>query len=206
MDSEVLNELTRHPQIWKGCHGAFNCRLVSTGFKDLDKLLKGGWPMGVLCEVLPDSPGIGELSLFLPALSALTDTEDESGSISLINPPWVPYAPGFQQAGVDPNRLLVVQAEGRLDVLWSMEQALASRSCSACFAWVDQASDLALRRLQLAAAEGDSWAVIFRAPEFIKEPSPAAVRFRLSRGSNGLVLDLLRFRGEGPARIQLDIQ
>lgn len=207
MDREELDLLARHPQIQKGWHTRSNGQRLPSGFESLDEVLEGGWPVGVLCEVLPDSPGIGELSLFLPAMAELSNSiSDDSTGISLIAPPWVPYAPGFQQAGVCLSRLLVVQASNGLDSLWAMEQALSSRSCRACFAWIDKASDLALRRLQLAAADAGSWAVIFRSPGFQDCASPAALRLRLSRNSHGLIVHLLRCRGSRPARVLLNVQ
>src|SRR4051812_39379662 len=44
----------------------------STGFADFDALLPGGgWPVGAITELMPETYGIGELSLLLPALAKL---------------------------------------------------------------------------------------------------------------------------------------
>src|SRR5579862_5430764 len=48
--------------------------LVS-GFDELDRRLpRGGWPLGALIELLCFAPGIGELSLLLPAPAAWPTT------------------------------------------------------------------------------------------------------------------------------------
>ena len=74
-----------------GQHGA----LVS-GFDELDRRLpRGGWPLGALIELLSVAQGIGELGLFLPALSRLA----HSGRyIAWIAPPYLPYAPALVAA------------------------------------------------------------------------------------------------------------
>src|SRR3974390_3376207 len=73
-----------------GKHGA----LVS-GFDELDRRLpRGGWPLGALIELLSITEGIGELSLFLPALCRLAH---DGRYIAWIAPPYIPSAPALTQ-------------------------------------------------------------------------------------------------------------
>ena len=47
--------------------------LCQPGFAALDRYLPGGgWPLGPLIEVFVERYGVGELSLLMPALAALT--------------------------------------------------------------------------------------------------------------------------------------
>ena len=66
-----LQQLLQEPQIRKAGQGAGRYQTVSTGFPDLDQALPGGWPIGMLTELLVDLCGIGELQLLLPTLIAL---------------------------------------------------------------------------------------------------------------------------------------
>jgi len=79
--SVSLENLMQHPVLWRagGTTGARRS-VVPSGFAALDAQLPGGgWPHPALIEVLNDRPGIGELSLFLPALRFLTVSEDQRG-------------------------------------------------------------------------------------------------------------------------------
>ncbi|HEY3787080.1 MAG TPA: hypothetical protein VGL55_17555 [Steroidobacteraceae bacterium] len=71
----VMDELSRlleHPAIWRGVSAA-RMEVLPTGFRALDERLPGGgWPRTGLIEILVSRFGIGELSLLLPALAALT--------------------------------------------------------------------------------------------------------------------------------------
>jgi hypothetical protein len=176
--------------------------VLSSGFPELDALLSGGWPRGTLIELMPDSNGIGELSLLLPALARLAASAHSARPwIVLIAPPCIPYAPALDRQGLDLSRLLVVRAAGAADVLWAAEQALRSGLCAALLAWCGSAQPVALKRLALAAAEGGALAILFRPPAACQRPSPAALRIRLHPAAgNGLALEVFRNRyGRFPA-------
>ena len=69
-----IDELLRHPGVWRARDqgGSSQPPGLPTGFSALDGCLPGGgWPRQGLIELLADSPGIGELSLLMPALAAL---------------------------------------------------------------------------------------------------------------------------------------
>src|SRR5690606_26270509 len=70
-----------------------------TGHAALDALLpQGGWPRRALTELLLPADGIGELSLLLPTLARCTRAGER---VAVIAPPYLPYAPAWQVAGVD---------------------------------------------------------------------------------------------------------
>lgn len=134
-------------------------------------------------------------------------TNVDSGWVMLIAPPHVPYAPAFAAHGFDVSRLLVVRTRRQMDVLWAMEQALRSGTCAAVVAWSASSDERALRRLQLAAEEGGSLAVVFRPPGSRECASPAALRMRLSGShqGHGLRVQILRQRHGPPTTVRVDI-
>ena len=193
----------------------------------------GGWPARGLTEIVVDQYGIGELSLLMPALVRVgRHSEPGGGWIVWVSPPFIPYAPALRRQGIDLSRVLLVHesahkavdkavrsgcgpqdnsdpesvrapAGGRHDSLWAMEQALRCGSCTVVLAWVKSADESALRRLQLAAEEGQCWAVLFRPLEALSQRSPAALRIRLMRADGLTQVKILKCRGGRPGVIPI---
>jgi protein ImuA len=192
-----MDELLRFiPRLWRGDRvpvtGA--CALP-TGFAELDRELPGGgWPVGAIVELLIGTAGIGELRLLLPILRRLLLSGDR---VLLINPPHVPNAVAFRQAGIDPDGLLLLQPEQDRAALWSAEQALRNPGCGAVLLWPrgDRAvGDRETRRLQLAAAEGQSILFLHRCGA--KQSSRfAALRLELLPADAGLEISVLKAAG-----------
>ena len=171
-------------------------RCVSTGFRELDAVLAGGgWPLGALSEILFPAPGIGELRLLMPALARLSQ---QKRWLAWIAPPYVPYAPALAAQGVNLSRVLVVHPRDEREALWAVEQALRSGTCGAVLAWVKHADERSLRRLQLAAEEGQSAGFLFRTQFSVVRTSPAALRLRIEPTAQGLSLQILKRRGGWP--------
>lgn len=201
--TDPLAALLRHPRLWRGGGVATGPAAVSTGFRRLDERLPGGgWPLAALTEILVPAAGIGELRLLLPALCALAAEHPETPRwIAWLAPPHLPYAPALAAAGLDSSRMLVVRPQAGFDVLWAMEQALGSGACAAVLGWGGTAGGTELRRLALAAEEGQSAGFLFRPPHCRDEPSPAALRILLSAHDDCLDVDILKCRGGMPARV-----
>ncbi len=201
-----LNALLEHPQIWRATHyQPSEHTVVATGFGVLDRALAGGWPTSDLSELLVAQWGMGEFGLLVPALRSLCSDLSVTGWINLINPPYIPYAPGLAAAQIDISRLLVVSGADNSDACWAMEQALHSRSCAAVVAWCDTLSGQSLRRLQLAAQAGCCLAVLFRHERYRHQRSPAALRTWLhKRNTSGLQIEILKHRGNRPSRLVLE--
>jgi hypothetical protein len=172
----ALNSLIEARQVWKGQGAPLSGGSLPTGWPGLDAVLPiGGWPEHALTEILLPVDGIGELQLLLPTLARLTQ---ETRSVMVIAPPYVPYVPGWEARGVVMAHVDIVQADER-DVLWAAEQCLRSGSCAAVLAWPAQADDRALRRLQVAADTGKALAFVFRDRRHAVQASPAALRLEL---------------------------
>jgi len=175
---------------------------LSTGYAELDRCLPGqGWPRQGLIEVLSDQRGIGELRLLMPALARLGGVTRGSW-IAWVSPPYTPYAPALAAAGLDVARVLVVHGAGTTE--WAMDQALRSEACGAVLGWANPRESQALRRLQLAAEQSHSLAVLFRPLQAGLTPSPAVLRVALlgcERGS--LQVRIVKSRGGRPATVHL---
>lgn len=177
---------------------------MPSGFASLDARLGGGWPLGILTEVLADAEGIGELSLLAPALSQLSNAAGLSPelrqqlgvrrSICWVMPPYIPYAPALLQQRIDLAQVLVVNVEQSEDALWAMEQALRSGICAAVLGWFTRLDARALRRLQLLAETAVGWVVVFRHSRFVHEQATAPLRLRLQTTVAGLQVEVLRNR------------
>ncbi len=154
---------------------------IATGFADLDAaLFERGWPRAGLMELLSDAAGLGELRLLTPALVMLSATENRW--IAWVDPPFVPYAPALEAAGIDLGKLLLIRPEGEREAVWALEQALKTGACSAALGWLPEAGlDFStLRRLAIAARQGGAWATLFRPAHAARRASGAELRLRLS--------------------------
>lgn len=144
-----------------------------TGHAALDQLLpQGGWPRRALTELLLPADGVGEMTLLFPTLARLTQ---EGSTVAVIAPPYIPYAPAWQAAGVDLALLEIVQAQPR-EALWAFEQCLRSGACGAVLGWPAHADGPSLRRLQVAADTGECLGFALRDRRHAANPSPAALR------------------------------
>jgi protein ImuA len=189
--NEMLQQVINRNDTWRGSHRHFQgpgasansdnhgSQGLSTGYAALDaQLQQGGWPMDSTIELLSDGCGLGAMGLFLSAMEHLS----EQGRWQVfIAPPYIPYAPLLAARGIDTQQVLLVHPQNRKDLLWATEQALRSSTCSAVFSWLG-AQDYRyseLRKLQLAAADGDSLAVLFRPNQVSDHHAPASLRLQM---------------------------
>lgn len=99
------------------------------------------------------------------------------------------YAPGLEQAGLDPATLLFVEAREDSQVLAVMEDGLHHGGLAAVVGEVKRADMVATRRLQLAAMSGDAPALLarhWRRPALcpLADPSAALTRWRIGCASS----------------------
>jgi cell division inhibitor SulA len=189
----ALVQLLHNPLLWRGEDKARVEQTISSGFVELDRALPGGgWPQGTLTELLHDAQGIGELQLLLPALKRLARAGE---CVVLIAPPHLPCAPAFATAGVDPARVIVVTVSEDKHRWWAAEQALRANSAGAVLFWPAALSEQRLRRLQVAAQEGETLAFLFTNTARSAQPSPAPLRIRVSSAGARLRLDVFKRRG-----------
>jgi cell division inhibitor SulA/protein ImuA len=197
-------DLLKHPLLWRGQQltQPGSLATLSTGFALLDKHLPGnGWPLGGLIDLLLANAGIGELRLLLPALAKLQDNPHGTWSI-WINPPFVPYAPALQAAGINRQQLLLVHPKTHEDFLWSVENACKSASCGIVLAWpfTNKLKPQDTRRIQIAAKQNHTLACLFQPLTKRHNNSMAELRLALHPGesSQHLLLDICKRRGGWP--------
>ena len=200
----ALQDVLRNPAIWQARRLAREQEqgeAVPSAWPLLDQALpQGGWPPGVLTELLVAAAGTGELSLLLPALRSVAA---QGRGIALLAPPWLPHARAWESAGLTLGRLLVVDAHGN-DLLWSAEQALRSGECGAVLLWGQAAGRAldhrALQRLHVAAGTGKALCFLYRSFGAEANPSPAPLRLKLAAQAGTLQVKLLKCRGSVRAR------
>ena len=176
----ALETLLAAQTLW---HAGRSARIIADGEPSgnaaLDAWLpQGGWPRGALTELLLPADGVGELQLLFSTLARMTQA---GHTVVVIAPPYIPYAPAWQAAGVDLAHLEIVEAQPR-DALWAFEQCLRSGACAAVLGWPNHADAQSLRRLQVAAHSGSCVGFALRDRKHLANPSPAALRLEQSGG------------------------
>ncbi len=90
------------------------------------------------------------------------------------------YPPGLARFGLDPARLIAVHAQRDRDVLWTLEEGLASKATAAVLGEIGALDLTASRRLQLAAERARTPAILLRLAGRARDTSAAATRWRLA--------------------------
>ena len=202
VDTALELLLRQQPVLWRGQRQQYQKDVIPTGFTTLNHALPGGgWHPGALTELLVKQYGIGEFSLLLPALKSLTAQQKW---VALVNPPYIPYAPALENAGLHLDYLLIVDTDNDDEALWSIEQLLRTGTFSAVVGWIKQSKAEKQRRLQLAAETGQCWAVTYRPESEAESHSPAAFRLVLSVQQASLDIDICKSRGGKPRQVALD--
>jgi len=195
--SGVASPKRIHQQLWRADQlGNTTVAAHPSRFPELDSQLPGGgWPLGMLTELIARNPGVGELRLLIPMLRQLTL---ERKVVIMLAPPLIPYAPALASFGIDLNYLIIIQAPNAADRLWAVEQTLKSTSFGALLAWLpqDRTRPEHLRRMQLAAQSSRGPVFLFRELPAQFESSPAPLRLLLlPRPEQQLAVQLLKRRG-----------
>ncbi len=195
------------------CTAGADAAHTGTGFDRLDaELPGGGWPAAGLIEFLmPTFGGGAEWPLlgaaFASSVAAASATLNgdlavvQQRSIVCVTPPHDPYAPGLAKLGLEPGRLIKVSAASLADASWSAEQSLKAKSCAAVVWWVsaniqNNPLNMAMRRLNLAAQEGETPIFIVRDLAAQNQASPAPLRLRLEPVAPGqLAVTVFKRRG-----------
>jgi protein ImuA len=162
-------------------------RAIAFGIHSLDAALGGGLAVGALHEIAAvreaEIPAATGFALILAGRNGgplVWIAEDmalaENG---------VPYGPGLDDLGLAPERLIAVAAAKSRDVLWAMEEALASGSGAVIGELRGGIDLIATRRLSLAAGRGRALALLLRSTP-ARDASAAATRFLVGAAPSGL--------------------
>jgi protein ImuA len=184
--------------MWRGDelgHAPF--KVSPSGWPALDaELPGGGWPLQAVTEVLTAQPSVLEWRLLTPALRPVVATGRQ---IVIVGPPRHPHLPGLLHEGLDERQLVWIRAEAPSERLWVTEQLIKANAAGALIAWLPQARQEQLRRLQVCAQACDGLVFLCRPEAARHEASAAPLRVHASVGPDWqLRLDL--FKRRGPAR------
>jgi len=186
-----LDNLLQARHVWRGRRAVSPPSTQPTGWPGLDQALPmRGWPEAALSEILLAADGVGELQLVLPTLARLTRAAQR---VVLVAPPYLPFAPAWQAAGVDWRHVSVIETTPD-ERAWALEQCLRSGSCAAVLGWLPHVGNKVLRRLEVAAGTGKALGFVFRDRATLAHPSPAALRVEVRPG----VLHVRKCRGGHP--------
>ena len=169
-----------------GADGEREC--LPFGVDALDqRLAGGGLALAALHEVAPAGAGLGDdaaASLFIAALAARLATLERQGNVLWALARRDLFAPALEQAGLPPERILYAECGRDEDVLAVMEEGLRHGGLAAIVGEVGRAGMTASRRLQLAAEEGRTTALMLRrwrrsGEDPLLLPSAAVTRWRI---------------------------
>lgn len=90
------------------------------------------------------------------------------------------YPHGLARFGLDPGRLIAVRARRDRDVLWALEEGLASTATVAVLGEIGALDLTASRRLQLAAERARTPAILLRQAGRARDNSAAVTRWRIA--------------------------
>ena len=202
----ALSTLLQHPKLWRARSVSAGSVMpaLDCGNEALSKILPdGGWPQQTITELLFAQAGIGELSLLLPTLAALTR---QQRWCAVVAAPYLLQSPALQAAGVATDYLLFVSPALRSLHAWAIEQVARSGLCPVVIGWLGEADLSTLRRLQLAAQTGQCSLILLRPLAQAVQPSSATLRLQLRTGENGLHIDMIKARGRLPTRVYLPLR
>ena len=189
---------TVHPSLWLAsqlARSSGDC--VDTGYPALSAQLPGGgWPLGMMIDLLLPQHGVGELRLLRPALASLGQR-----SIVLVQPPHAPQALALAAQGIDPSQLIWIRSSGKSgarhsgDALWAAEQVLRSGCCGALLLWQNHVRGETLRRLHLAAQSGNTLFCMMRPLAAAQDASPAPLRLSVAPAPGGIEIGFVKRKG-----------
>ena len=180
--------------------------VLSLGVEAVDRALpEGGLRLAGLHEFLGEA---GALAL-VAALAARRLADGAAGPVFWCLERALPYPPGLAAFGLGPERLILVRAREGREVLWAMEEVLGSGHAALVVGEVRRLDWTASRRLQLAAENGATPALLVNGGDHAAAPA-ALTRWRVGSAPSGpaadgpglgaprLALNLLRARGAAP--------
>lgn len=206
-----LSQALASPHVWRGRNAVATPQTIACGYPQLaDLLCGGGWRLGANTELLLPHAGIGELQLLAPALRRLhrlhgrplqgsrLKESQESAWIALVEPPYAPHLPAWQAMGLVPERLLWLREAALPKRLWAIEQLLRSGNCGAVLSWLPEPTikDRDIRRLQQAAAHGNSLHLMLRSQCVASDVSASACRLLLKPDRRALTIEVIKQRGQ----------
>lgn len=173
-------------------------RACPTGWAELDAELPGcGWPTACVTEVLSPQQSLLEWRLIGPALRRVVAAGEQ---VVLVGPPKPPHLPGLLHEGLDERHLIWIQAQTPAERLWVTEQLVRAGAAGAIAAWLPQARQDQIRRLQVFAQGSEALVFLFR-PEAARDEASAAPLRMHARALLDWALEVTVFKRRGPVQV-----
>jgi protein ImuA len=152
------------------------------------RLAGGGLAVAALHEAAPATPALGDeaaATLFVAAAAARLARATSEGTILWALSRRDLFAPGLAQIGLTPERIIYAECRRDEEVLAVMEEGLRHGGLAAMVGELGRLPLAAGRRLQLAAEEGGTTALILRrwrrsGADPLALPSAAVTRWRIA--------------------------
>jgi hypothetical protein len=199
---QIVAQLQEELRRWQSARRPAGANRASTGCRALDGLFPaGGVARGTLIEWLATGNGGGAMWL---ALRVASEASQGYGPLVVIDGRGMFYPPAAVQAGLDPERLIVVRVATARDESWALDQALRCEGVGAVLCMTDRLKPRAARRLQLAAEASGSVGFLVRPAAVREEPCWSEVRLLVEprTGAAGqhwegrrLAVEVLKTRG-----------
>jgi protein ImuA len=198
--------------------------VLEFGVPALDaRLAGGGLARGGLHEVAAASPSLADdaaATLFAAGIAARFAETRPGQTVLWALTRFDLYAPGLEQVGLGPQTVLYAQGRNDAEVLALAEDGLRGRALACVVTEAREANRTATRRLQLAAAEGDTPLLLYRRRRKrdacpFAVPSAAMTRWRIGcvpsapldvpgLGRARWAVELVRQRGGNPFSLILE--
>ncbi|WP_375753400.1 translesion DNA synthesis-associated protein ImuA [Vibrio sp. HN007] len=187
----VLTDLIDNRKLlWKGSEQKPTTEMTSSGYKEMDRQLQGGFPKHGVVELLSET-GIGELRLLTPYIR-----ENSQSKLSVfINPPAYLCAEYLEQQKIDLNRVIMIHPKGDKEALWAAEQSLKSGACGSVCLWHPSLEVHQARRLQVASETGNCLHFFFRTEQKIQVTLPISLSMTLKAIEQGLEVSVTKRKG-----------
>jgi len=179
--------------IWHGQTTDTQAAALSTGFKQLDKVLGGGWQYPGLHEWQLQAP-FSEQALLLPLVKQAVQHHQP---VFWINPPAWLSAAGLHYYGLSKSMQIVIQTNAE-KAAWAFEQVLQTKNALA-LGWFEQKTTTAqcVRRWYKASQTGQM-GVVLSEPTVNEEARAYSNRLRVKMTTTGVTLDLLKRKAGWP--------
>jgi protein ImuA len=152
------------------------------------RLAGGGLACAALHEIAGAKPSVSDdaaATLFIAGIAARLAAAEQDAPVLWALARRDLFAPGLAQAGLGPGRLIQAECRSDEEVLAVMEDALRHGGLAAVVGEAGRAAMAATRRLQLAAEEGGTTALMLRGwrkggTDPLSAPSAAVTRWRIA--------------------------
>ena len=181
--------------LWRGDQlGSPVSAVWPSGFAGLDAHLPGGgWPGHAVTEILSPHSGTLEWRLLGPLLRQVCAA---GRSVVVVGPPRQPHLPGLRSEGISERHLVWVQADTVPERLWATEQLIKANACGALIAWLPQARQEQVRRLQVLASGCEGPVFLCRPASAVQVSSAAPLRLLAQVGLDWeLHIDVVKRKG-----------